>query len=340
MNNYVSNYRLFLGALFLVFGMTNLNGQAWNGASTFGNASRSGKTGIGYFDPSGPQANLHLRPLSLELSLFRLQGYSSTFSSNIWDTNVLPDGSYNLGYTSSPTGSLNNRLTLTSIGRLGINNMKPKHNLHVNGDGKFNTNLYVSGRMGVGTDSPSQLLTVSSPSDPIIRLERSEGKNHDWEIYSKSGGGLYFRGGSDGNGASGGPGWGDKMAITSSGRVGIGTDGLPPLINNSKGDPFNLYVTGGVLTDEVKVKVGWSDYVFEADYYLLPLEEVEQHIESNGYLHNTPSGETIEKEGLDLGALTSNQQEKIEELFLHVIELNKRVKTLEEENKTLREQNK
>ena len=39
---------------------------------------------------------------------------------------------------------------------------------------------------------------------------------------------------------------------------------------------------------------GWCDYVFEADYELMPLEDVDAHIQEKGHLHNTPSAEEIE----------------------------------------------
>ncbi|MFT7452594.1 MAG: hypothetical protein ACI9VN_003329, partial [Patescibacteria group bacterium] len=100
---------------------------------------------------------------------------------------------------------------------------------------------------------------------------------------------------------------------------------------------FKLYVEGGILTKEVRVRTLWSDYVFYDDYELLPLEEVENHISEKGHLHNTPSGETVENSGLDVGGMMANQQEKIEEIYLHLIEMNKKVIALEEENKALKE---
>ncbi len=69
---------------------------------------------------------------------------------------------------------------------------------------------------------------------------------------------------------------------------------------------------------------------------MLPLVEVENHIERFGYLHNTPSGESIEKGGLNLGEATANQQEKIEEIYLHLIEMDKKIKKLEAENQRLK----
>ena len=69
---------------------------------------------------------------------------------------------------------------------------------------------------------------------------------------------------------------------------------------------------------------------------LKSLEEVEQHIAEKGHLPNTPSAQEIEEGGLPLGEAAVNQQEKIEELFLYLIEMNKEIEQLKAENAALR----
>lgn len=103
-------------------------------------------------------------------------------------------------------------------------------------------------------------------------------------------------------------------------------------------NPFKLYVAGGIKTEAITVSAiaSWPDYVFKKGYDLLPLSKVEAHIQQKGFLPNTPSAETVEKEGLSLGETAKNQQEKIEEIFLHLIEIEKRVKALEAENTALK----
>lgn len=94
---------------------------------------------------------------------------------------------------------------------------------------------------------------------------------------------------------------------------------------NTDGDGiyYKLSVSGIVRAYEVKVYNTWADYVFEDDYVLKPLEEVEQFINENGHLPNVPSAETIEEKGLELGNMMKIQQEKIEELTLYLIEQKK-----------------
>ena len=108
------------------------------------------------------------------------------------------------------------------------------------------------------------------------------------------------------------------------GQVGIGTSSN----TGSANIPGKLMVKDGIITDKVKVEwcsvLGWCDYVFEEDYNLLSLEEVDAFIKKNGHLHNTSSATVIEEKGsFELKATTINQQEKIEEIFLHLIDLDK-----------------
>ena len=119
-------------------------------------------------------------------------------------------------------------------------------------------------------------------------------------------------------------------------KVGIGCTNL----NYSSGTSviYKLFVDGGIIGRELSINNGtWCDYVFDTDYNLLSIEEVEAHIETKGHLHNTPSAKEIEEQGgFEVGEITRNQQEKIEEIYLHLIEMNKRIKDLEQENKTLK----
>ena len=119
-----------------------------------------------------------------------------------------------------------------------------------------------------------------------------------------------------------------------SGKVSIGTESA---------SSQQLTVKGGIIADKVLVTcwdVGWCDYVFEDDYDLLLLKDVEKHIQQNGHLHNTPSGAHIEKAGsFELKAVTLNHQEKIEEVFLHLIDLKKEANTLEKRLEVLKKEN-
>jgi hypothetical protein len=124
--------------------------------------------------------------------------------------------------------------------------------------------------------------------------------------------------------------------LTVNNKVLIGTNNTPASLGAINTSGYRLFVDGGILTEEVLVRTGWADYVFEKGYNLQPLEEVEQHIQTQGHLPGVPSAAKVETEGLKLAENAVNQQVKIEELFLYVIELNKTVQALKTENAELK----
>lgn len=89
---------------------------------------------------------------------------------------------------------------------------------------------------------------------------------------------------------------------------------------------YSLSVDGRVIAEEVTVQnsTAWPDYVFANDYKLMPLNELEASINKNKHLPNIPSAEMIEKEGISLGQMNRRLMEKVEELTLYIIELNKK----------------
>ena len=103
---------------------------------------------------------------------------------------------------------------------------------------------------------------------------------------------------------------------------------------------YKLIVNGKVrVRNEVYVKqdgLTWPDYVFAKDYKLMPLQEVEQHINEKGHLPNMPSATEVEKEGIAVGDLIKRQQEKIEELTLYLIEMKKQNDEIQKELKAIK----
>lgn len=88
-----------------------------------------------------------------------------------------------------------------------------------------------------------------------------------------------------------------------------------------------LAVNGKIRTEQVKIcQSEWCDYVFEPDYCLRPLPEVALHIAQHGYLPGCTPGSTIAAQGtISLGREIRSQQEKIEEIFLYLIQLDKQI---------------
>ena len=115
-----------------------------------------------------------------------------------------------------------------------------------------------------------------------------------------------------------------QMTITKTGNVGIGTE-TPDT---------KLAVNGTIHAKEVLVDlVGWPDYVFEKNYSLMSLEELENSIKENKRLPNIPSADEVECDGIGLGDMNKKLIEKIEELTLYVIQLNKELQDVKSQLK-------
>ncbi len=103
---------------------------------------------------------------------------------------------------------------------------------------------------------------------------------------------------------------------------------------------YRLLVKGGMITEKIKVAVAgsadWADYVFEPSYKMMPLEKVESFVKENKHLPNVPSAEEMAKNGLDVMQTSAKLMEKIEELTLYMIEMNKEIKALKKENELLK----
>ncbi len=101
---------------------------------------------------------------------------------------------------------------------------------------------------------------------------------------------------------------------------------------------YKLAVNGNVICTELRVKLqgNWPDYVFADGYQLKSLEEVEAHIQSENHLPGIPAAAEVEKEGIAVGDMQKKMMEKIEELTLYLIDQNKRIKQIEQENISLR----
>ncbi len=110
----------------------------------------------------------------------------------------------------------------------------------------------------------------------------------------------------------------------------------------TKGFPASckLFVAGGIMTERVKVAIksttDWSDYVFEKDYKLMPLKDVEAFITKHAHLPNVPSARDVVDNGVDIAEMDAKLLEKIEELTLYIIEQNKRITELEAKVKRAR----
>ncbi|MND67050.1 hypothetical protein D3C80_584550 [compost metagenome] len=116
-----------------------------------------------------------------------------------------------------------------------------------------------------------------------------------------------------------------------SGSVGIGTRTPDP--------NYKLSVNGNIRAKEIKVESGWADFVFEPDYKLRSLSEVEMFIKLNKHLPEIPSAKEVENNGIAVGEMNAKLLQKIEELTLYLIEMkkeNEELKSLKNEVEQLK----
>ena len=112
-------------------------------------------------------------------------------------------------------------------------------------------------------------------------------------------------------------------------KVGVGISTVPV--------EYLLAVNGKIITEEVKVALqsNWPDFVFQEDYKLNDLSNLENYIKTNKHLPNIPNAGFVAKEGYHLGEMDAKLLEKVEELTLYLIEHNKRIDRLERRNAEL-----
>ncbi|GAA4277400.1 hypothetical protein GCM10022259_21240 [Aquimarina mytili] len=261
---------------------------------------------------------------------------TSTITANIGipTTNHWQTGSHTLELQNSDQGDV-----VLSFHRAGHTNAAIKHpstgGIAFSANGIYNQNhmyLKSNGRLGIGTSNPGSKFEVRSSNNLRVWLNHNDqssisfvpnngnsvfhinhGLNNDLNISHGSTVGAV-----------------NIMTIKNSGSIGIGTN-TPDA---------KLTVNGDIHAKEITVDlIGWPDYVFEKNYTLPTLFQVEQHIAEKGHLINIPSAKEVEKNGIQLGEMNKKLLEKIEELTLYTISQEKKIKTLHQKVNTLEKQN-
>lgn len=107
----------------------------------------------------------------------------------------------------------------------------------------------------------------------------------------------------------------------------------PNGINTKKIDVDEINVDQILRARAIRVtQQAWPDWVFSSKYKLSTLSEVDNFIQKNRHLPGIPSEKDILRDGADMGEIQAKLLEKIEEMTLHMIKMNKRINELENSN--------
>jgi len=136
------------------------------------------------------------------------------------------------------------------------------------------------------------------------------------------------------------------ISIDHQGNVGIGKKSSPlakldvngtlkasaieaPSMNINTMTISTLTVTSKLWAAEIEVTnlSGWKDYVFDDDYPLMPLSQVEAFIMENRHLPGIPSEKEVMANGFNIAEMNAILLQKIEELTLYVIKLEKEIQS-------------
>ncbi len=91
-------------------------------------------------------------------------------------------------------------------------------------------------------------------------------------------------------------------------------------------------VNGKIVAKSCYVTLSnWADFVFDKDYTLPNLMDVEAYYKQNKHLPNIPSEKEVIENGIDVGEMNKLLLQKVEELTILMVQQEKRIKQLENE---------
>ncbi len=218
-------------------------------------------------------------------------------------------------------------LNVTGHVLIGNTTIKPGYKLFVE-QGILTEKLEVSADASIKGNLTSKLITVLPENNVAeggeILLKGSTNNLKDYHIDNLYNSFRIFTGNSV------------RFFISDSGNTGIGTTNPDE----------KLTVKGKIHTEEIRVDLQVpADYVFEKyytgmssskpDYKMLPLSEIENYTKINKHLPDVPSAQDIKENGLQVGQMSNVLLQKVEELTLYIIEMNKQLALQKERNDKL-----
>lgn len=292
-------FKLSLFFMCVICFTNNLSSQTWSisGTNLYLNPTTA-NLGVGV---SGPSAKLHLNSATSQDPL-RVQINGST---RLWVNN---NGGTSIGAAITPPA---NGLYVNDRIKVGVSGNQDAITLAAN-SGTIPEltvrNAYGSVNMSVAYNAWDYAVE-SKPGDGIIR---KLGTSHNLILYmsnNNNDGQFYV-------------------------AFGDAYNGLFMKIFNNR----VVRLDGKLYAKEIEVKTNvWSDFVFNSDYKLMPLSDVEAYIKANKHLPDVPSEEEVINNGIDVAKMDALLLQKIEELTLYLIDLQKENQYLKSEIDALKQ---
>lgn len=179
--------------------------------------------------------------------------------------------------------------------KVGIGTSIPNQKLHVhNGAIQISGNIAGAGPTILFGGGESDLPNVNGRWG--IEYEPNAGGLNFWKPYPNSNAfGNYF------------------LFLANTGKVGIKTS-TPA---------YDLDVCGTIRAKAIKVNLTGCDFVFEDTYKLMPLDELDKFIRLNKHLPEVDPAKVMEASDVSIGEMQSKLLQKVEELTLYVIQIQK-----------------
>jgi hypothetical protein len=230
--------------------------------------------------------------------------------------------------------------TFPANGNVGIGNLNPVEKLHISAG-----NIIIEGNnsspilfTGIGGEENKYLQLINSPSYSSASGLKAGGiLVSDAYNYANPGKNDMIIKGVVGIGTNA-PNANAKLDVAGnifvSNKIAIGTTDM------AKIGTYALAVNGDAIFNKARVKLynTWPDFVFEQQYTLLPIAELEEYIQQYKHLPGVPSAQEVEQQGIDLGSNQATLLQKIEELTLYTISTDKKNTQLQQELKSLQKQ--
>ena len=190
--------------------------------------------------------------------------------------------------------------------------------------------LYIAsdGDVGMGTSSPGGDIHIRrTDSTPTLVILEQASASVIWEMkVNETTGRLTFK--EQNSGTT--PFKFAPSAVENLFRVGIDGDDIVD-INGNLDISGNLTITGQCT----EADGACADYVFQPDYELRSLEELESFIKENRHLPNVPSAKQMTENGVNIAHMSGRLLEKVEELTLYTLQQQRTISLMEQHNAEL-----